>query len=89
MGTVTAANGLWTANISSAGCTAAPYNVQVQAQGVDTTASGVRMGNVSTVSATAVSGNVSQPATVSLLGVLSLNLATTGTPTVYVEAFCN
>jgi hypothetical protein len=68
---------------------AAPYNVQVQAQGVDATATGVRMGNVSTVTTTTVSGNVSQAATVSLLGVLSLNLATTGTPTVFIEAWCN
>jgi hypothetical protein len=89
MGTVTSANGLWSASIASAGCTVAPWNVQVQAVGVDSTAAGVRVANVSSVSTTTISGTVTQPATVSLLGVLSLSLATTGTPTVYVEAFCN
>ncbi len=89
MGTVTATNGLWSVSIASAGCTATPYNIQAQAQGVDQTASGVRMANVSSASATTISGTVSQPSTVSLLGVLSLNLATTGTPTVWVEAFCS
>jgi len=88
MGAVTSANGLWSASIASAGCSATPYNIQVQALGVDQTASGVRVANVSSASATSITGTVTQPATVSLLGILSLSLATTGTPTVWVEAFC-
>lgn len=89
MGTVTSANGLWTASIASAGCTVAPWNVQVQALGLDNTAAGVRVANVSTASTTTVTGTITQAATVSLLGVLSLNLSTTGSTTVYIEAFCN
>jgi hypothetical protein len=89
MGTVTSANGLWTASIASAGCSVAPWNVQVQALGVDSTAAGVRVANVSSASPTTVSGTVTQAATVSLLGVLSLSLATASSTTVWVEAFCN
>lgn len=89
MGTVTASNGLWSVSIAAAGCAATPWNVQVQALGVDQTAAGVRVANVSSASATTISGTVTQPATVSLLGILSLSLATTGTPTVWVEAFCS
>lgn len=88
-GPVISANGLWSASIASAGCTVTPWNVQVQALGGDSTAAGVRVANVSAVSPTTVSGTVTQPATVSLLGVLSLSLATTGSPTVWVEAHCN
>jgi hypothetical protein len=89
MGPVTSANGLWSASIASAGCTAAPWNVQVQALGLDNTAAGVRVANVSAVSPTTVSGTLTQAATVSLLGVLSLTLSTAGSTTVWVEAFCN
>lgn len=89
MGPVTTANGLWSASITSAGCTVAPWNVQVQAQAIDQTAAGVRVANVSSATATTISGTVTQPATLSVLGVLSLSLFTMGTTTVWVEVFCN
>lgn len=89
MGKVTSANGLWSASIVAAGCTVAPWNVQVQAQAIDQTAAGVRVANVSSATTTTIAGTVTQPATVSLLGVLSLSLFTSGSTTIWVEAFCN
>lgn len=88
MGSVATTNGAWTASIAPAGCAAAPFSVQSQALSTAQTAAGAVQANVSAVSATTISGTVTQPATVSLLGVLSLSLFSAASTTVYVEAFC-
>lgn len=88
MGAVTSANGLWTANISGAGCTVTPWNVQTQPLGTAQTAAGSLFANVSTTSTTTITGTVTQP-TASVLGVLSISLFTAASTTVWVEAYCN
>lgn len=88
MGTIAATNGAWSVSIASAGCSAAPFNVQTQAISSAATAAASVQSTVSAISATTISGAVTAPATVSLLGVLSLTLAS-ASATVHVEAFCN
>lgn len=86
---VTSTNGTWTANISAAGCTVIPWNVQAQTMGTAQTAAGALFANVSSVSTTTITGTVTQPSTLNVLGALSLSLYASGSAGVWVEAMCN
>lgn len=63
-------SGNWTADISKAGCTAPPISVQPTAQAVDQTAASTVWANVSGRTATNLTGSVTKPNAITLLGIL-------------------
>lgn len=81
----TDANGAWSVDYSAAGFTQAPI-VQATVVGPNATASGARNASLSAApTQTGAAGIVTSPATISLLGLLTVNLVGAGT-TVHVTA---
>jgi hypothetical protein len=89
VGTATTdANGNWTADISKAGCTAAPLSVQPQPVSADQTAASTLWANVVTRSSTALTGSVTKPNAITLLGLLP-NAKVGAGVVVLLDVICN
>ena len=67
---VTDSSGNWTADISKAGCTAAPLSVQPTAKAADQTAASTVWANVVSTTATTLTGSVTRPQAIVGLNVL-------------------
>lgn len=76
----TDSNGAWAVDYSSAGFTAPP-RVQATAVGPGASASAARNAGLSSApTATTAAGIVTSPATISILGLLTVNLVSAGVP---------
>jgi hypothetical protein len=93
--TTTDASGNWSANIATAGCTAAPLSVQPQPVSSDQTAASTYWANVVTRTTTAITGSVTKPnnATMSIAGIATLtfipNVKAGAGVVVLLDVICN